>query len=262
MNKKNNGNLTLIGSGIKFLSHLTKESLSSLETADKIVYLSNDSVLIEWLETEFRSVESLSGIYYKFNSRKVCYEAIACYVVSLVKSGLNICFLLYGHPIVFSQPGIMAVRQLIQEGYSASVLPAISAEDCLFADLLINPGDVGCVSYEATDFLIYDRPILPASHLIIWQVCVVGITSHYDGHINNNIQILIDKLQTVYPGEHGVVIYTAAKYPGFLPTITKRSLALLNSQCLPRFSTLYIPPYMKAKVNSEVLDALSVIKNK
>jgi hypothetical protein len=35
------------------------------------------------------------------------------------------------------------------------MLPAISAEDCLFADLGVDPADHGCPSYEATDFLVH-----------------------------------------------------------------------------------------------------------
>jgi hypothetical protein len=38
------------------------------------------------------------------------------------------------------------------------MLPGISAEDCLFADLGIDPGIYGCQSYEATDFLANGRP--------------------------------------------------------------------------------------------------------
>ena len=37
------------------------------------------------------------------------------------------------------------------------MLPAISAEDCLFADVGIDPAMTGCQSYEATDFMINGR---------------------------------------------------------------------------------------------------------
>jgi hypothetical protein len=36
------------------------------------------------------------------------------------------------------------------------MLPAVSAEDCLFADLGVDPGAAGCQSHEAADFLILD----------------------------------------------------------------------------------------------------------
>ena len=32
------------------------------------------------------------------------------------------------------------------------MLPGVSAKDCLYADLLIDPSNPGCVTYEASDF--------------------------------------------------------------------------------------------------------------
>ena len=48
------------------------------------------------------------------------------------------------------------------------MLPGISSEDCLFADLGVDPGVSGCQSYEATDFLM-NAPIIDSStQLILW----------------------------------------------------------------------------------------------
>jgi uncharacterized protein YabN with tetrapyrrole methylase and pyrophosphatase domain len=76
----------------------------------------------------------------------------------------------YGHPTVFAKSALDAVIKLEKENYVTKILPAISSEDCLFADLRIDPGSDGCQSYEATDFLIRRKKIDPTSHLILWQI--------------------------------------------------------------------------------------------
>src|SRR3546814_21038374 len=50
----------------------------------------------------------------------------------------------------------------------------VSAEDCLYADLGIDPGEVGCQHYEASQFMFYHRRIDPSAYLVLWQVGVAG----------------------------------------------------------------------------------------
>src|SRR3546814_12469546 len=50
----------------------------------------------------------------------------------------------------------------------------VSAEDCLYADLGIDPGEVGCQHYEASQFMFYRRRIDPSAYLVLWQVGVAG----------------------------------------------------------------------------------------
>ena len=52
--------------------------------------------------------------------------------------------------------------------------PGISAEDCLYADLGIDPGSVGCQHYEASQFMFYRRRIDPSAYLVLWQVGIAG----------------------------------------------------------------------------------------
>ncbi len=256
------GSLALLGTGIKFLSHLTKESIAYIENADVVYYLSNDSIMIEWLENKCNDIESLSRIYFKHASRKEAYSEIDSYLIERVRAGLNICFLLYGHPVVFSQPGMIAIHVLENEGYTVKVLPAISSEDCLFADLRINPGSVGCLSYDATDLLIRNRQLLPTSHLIVWQIASVGYVNHYkEKYGNDYIELLVQKLLTVYPGCHAVAIYIAAKYPGFESRTFHCTIASLASVDIPRFSTMYIPPLMSQSLDERVLNKLGIDAN-
>ena len=43
------GSLVLVGSGIKFVSHITNEAKASIEQADKVLYLVNEPAIGEWI---------------------------------------------------------------------------------------------------------------------------------------------------------------------------------------------------------------------
>ena len=80
----------------------------------------------------------------------------------------------YGHQRVFVHPGHESIRRAHMEGFPACMLPGISAEDCLFAELGIDPSKNGCQSFEATDFLVYKRKFDNRSSLILWQIGANG----------------------------------------------------------------------------------------
>ncbi len=92
-----------------------------------------------------------------------------------VRAGLDVVGVFYGHPGVFVNPSHRALSIAREEGYKARMLPGVSAEDCLYADLCIDPANPGCVTYEASDFLIRERPVNIHSHLILFQVGCIGV---------------------------------------------------------------------------------------
>jgi uncharacterized protein YabN with tetrapyrrole methylase and pyrophosphatase domain len=94
-----------------------------------------------------------------------------------VRAGHDVLGIFYGHPGVFVSPTHRAIAIAREEGYKARMLPGISAEDCLFADLGIDPAINGCVTHEATELLMRDRALNPSVHNIIWQVGGVGVTT-------------------------------------------------------------------------------------
>jgi uncharacterized protein YabN with tetrapyrrole methylase and pyrophosphatase domain len=242
-----NGSLVIVGAGIKFLSHLTHEAKAYLEQSEKVFYLLNDPLLKEWVVKLNPAAESLDNFYRQYTLRSDCYQAISDHVLVAVRKQQHVCVLLYGHPTVFAQPGLAAVRIARSEGYVAKILPGISAEDCLFADLLIDPGSYGCQSFEATDFLLRKRQFDSRSYLILWQADWIGAQGFPEQHDNSaGIRQLTDYLMRNYPAEHEVIIYEAAQYPGFEPMIQKISLKQLPNAKLSSVSTLCIPPNTNA----------------
>src|SRR5262249_16481674 len=158
----------VVGTGIRVIGQLTTEAIAWIKISEKVLYLTHDPVACGIIAHLNPSAESLAGFYVERKLRKETYEEMVGRVMECVRSGKRPCVVFYGHPGVFCWPGHEAIRQAQREGYLARMLPAISAEDCLFADLGLDPATTGCQSYQATDFLNSDRQIDPSSLLILW----------------------------------------------------------------------------------------------
>ena len=94
-----------------------------------------------------------------------------------VRKDHHVLGIFYGHPGVFVSPSHRALALARSEGYKAKMLPGISAEDYMFADLEFDPCVYGCMTCEATEFLLRNRSLNPSTHNIIWQVGSVGIST-------------------------------------------------------------------------------------
>lgn len=93
-----------------------------------------------------------------------------------VRAGHNVLGVFYGHPGVFVSPSHRAIAIARGEGYKAVMLPGVSAEDYLFAEVGFDPAVLGCMTCEATELLLRDRPLNTSIHNIIWQVGSISIT--------------------------------------------------------------------------------------
>jgi uncharacterized protein YabN with tetrapyrrole methylase and pyrophosphatase domain len=171
-----------------------------------------------------------------------------------------VCMAAYGHPGVFAYPTHESVRRARAEGFKARMLPGISAEDCLFADLNVDPAMAGCQSFEATDFLVNGRTIDPSSNLILWQIGVLG-DSTFKPHLYDmrGMPQLMQKLYSYYSPYHDAYIYEAPLFPGVEPVIRKVPLYSLPSSGVSAISTLYIPPSVPPRVDIALSQALGLI---
>ncbi|NET56219.1 MAG: hypothetical protein F6K47_08580 [Symploca sp. SIO2E6] len=208
----NAGSLTIVGTGIQLAGHLTLGAKAWIEQADKVLFALADPVTAKWLQELNATAEALP--YDRSNRRRRdTYREMTARILTEVRQGLHVCAVFYGHPGVFADPAHAAIKQARQEGFRAQMLPGISAEDCLFADLGLDPGKNGCQSFEATDFLIRGRKFDPTSILILWQIAMVGNLGFYEpeGHIHG-LKILAEVLKQDYGANHEVTVYEARDF--------------------------------------------------
>ncbi len=155
------GSLTVVGTGVKAASHATLEAVSYIRAAEKLLFLVADPITAEWLAELNPTAESLHSMYEAGRIRREIYSGMVDLILGHVRAGRRVCAALYGHPGIFAVPGHEAISRARSEGFPAVMLPGISAEDCLFADLGVDPARHGCQSFEATDFLLSQRTIDP-----------------------------------------------------------------------------------------------------
>ena len=237
------GSLIVVGTGIRSVGQLTTESIAWIERAEKVFYIVSEPIAESLILRLNPSAESLQKHYAQGKPRLQTYQDISDTILASVREGKQTCAAFYGHPGVFVLPSHVAVRQARSEGYEARMLPGISAEDCLFADLGVDPATSGCQAWEATDFVMNHRNVDPSSSVILWQIGVVGEwTYQQSGYRNSGLPLLIEKLMRYYRPDHTVVVYEAAVLPGCNPNIRPVPLSHLPSVPLSSASTLYIPP--------------------
>ena len=253
------GSLVVVGTGLSAAAHMTLETKALIEQSEKLLYVVADPVTGEWLESLNPTSESLYSFYDPSVDRLHTYMRMTEYIMSFVRAGKQVCAAFYGHPGVFVFPAHEAIIIAAREGYEAELKPAISAEDCLFADLRIDPGRVGCQSFEATDFLIYNRRFDARSVLILWQIGVLGqIGFQKRFPIQENLEILKKHLTSEYAGNQLAYVYEASPYPVCDPLIEKIVLSELCAEHLTPISTLVIPPSEPSIPDVAMMDRLCI----
>jgi hypothetical protein len=215
-----------------------------MRSADKLLYLVIDPVSDAFVRELNPTAESLKDSYREGKPRRESYREMTKRILAPVRSGLTVCAAFYGHPGVFVWPSHAAIRRARREGFHARMLPGISAEDCLFADLGVNPAAAGCQSFEATDFLAARRRFDPSSALILWQIGVIGEPSVRPGMTcrPERLAILAERLRKFYPPRHPLVLYEASPFAICDPAIRRTTLAKLPQMAVQPMMTLYVPP--------------------
>ncbi|KAL0580723.1 hypothetical protein V5O48_001281 [Marasmius crinis-equi] len=217
------GTLTLAGSGIASIRHITLETLSYIERADKIFYVVTDPATEAFVQDKSKGDCSDLSIYY-------------------------------------DKDKIRAIAIARAEGYRAKMLPGVSAEDCLFSDLDFDPAIPGCMTQEATAIIIYNKRLDPSVHNIIWQVGAVGINNmELD---NRRFHFLVDRLEEDFGLDHKVIHYIGAVLPQS-PTIKDElTIADLRKEDvvdrITALSTFYLPPRTLSPASKEILNKLGL----
>jgi precorrin-3B methylase len=258
------GSLIVVGTGFMVAGHVTPEARAAMEGADRLLHLVSDAATRSWIESLNPANESLYDAYGEGRPRVESYEEMVQRILAPVREGADVCAAFYGHPGVFVYPSHEAVRRAREEGHRARMLPGVSAEDCLFADLGLDPAIHGIRSYEATDFLVSRRPIDPTSGLVLWQVGAIGVTTFYKRSVwrTEGLAILADALLEHYPPSHEVVVYTAATLPFAEAEVHRLRLDALAAPPegieVSVAATLYVPPARRAPLDAEAARRLDL----
>ena len=246
------GRLTVVGTGMR-PSQLTPQARLALERAQKVFYLLPDPAAAGWIHALNGTAESLRPTLDGPESGGDPHGPLVEAVLAPVRLGFSTCAAFFGHPGVLMYPARLVVRRCRQEGFPAEMLPGVSAQDCLYADLGVDPGQAGCQSYEATDFLVHRRQFDPTSHLILWQIGAMGTMSTPPRPPTDGLRILAEALAPSYGPGHRVTVYEPDTGGGAAPRIEESALAELPGLAVELHSMLYVPPLAPRPIDPGLL---------
>jgi uroporphyrin-III C-methyltransferase len=238
------GSFVAVGVGIGGVGQTTLEAAALIRRAERLFYCVVDGAVELWLRECNPRAASLAPLYQEGRDRGETYADMSKAFVTAVREGHSTCAVFYGHPGVLVEATHATIRQLRVEGYPARMVPAVSADGCLYADLLLNPGDRGLQSHETSRFVYNDRDWDPHTPLILWQVGVFGRTD-WTARPQPDPARLSDvraRLLTRYPETHGVILYYAATSPMMGPNIRHVALKDLPDTHVYPMDLLVVPP--------------------
>lgn len=251
--------LSIVGTGIRLSGQLTTETINLIRHADRVLAVMTDPLALDYLADLNPNTHSLHHHYAVGRQRDRTYEQMVEDILAPMRKGEKVCAAFYGHPGVFVWPSHEAIRRARVEGYSAEMYPGLSAEDCLFADLNLDPARSGCQSFEAMDFLLFGRIFDPTASLILWQPIALGDLSRSTFRTDPRwVTALAEILMECYPAGHEIVVYEAASFPLDELRIEPVTLNRLHEVEFTQASTLYVPPLRAPTLSRERLEKLGV----
>lgn len=244
--RRRTGSLTIVGTGIRPGLQTTQEARVRIERADKVLYLIAEHAPTAWLHRLNASAESMARMYRPGRPYRDVYEETVTTLLSWVGRGLDVCAVTYGHPGVLDWPTSESVRRARAQGHRTKILPGISGQDCLFVDLELDPGEDGCQTFDATDFLVRGRTPDVAVPLILWQISLIGTTRATDEVNRSGLRILAERLAELYGTDHEVVVYEASPFPVGRSMVERCPVNRLAEAGVTGMSSLCVPPKSKA----------------
>lgn len=243
----------VVGTGVAAVTQATTEAVALMERADKLFYLVTDDLTEVWLKSLNPSAQTLADLYGETVPRQRTYRAMTARITAAVRDGLAVCVAFYGHPGVLVEASHQSIEALRREGYRAWMLPGVSADGCLFADLGVDPGMCGTQSFEASDYLLFRRRSDPTSILLLWQIGVLGVaTATRSPARHDRLATLTKRLRQDYPARHPVVLYQAAQRPGSRASIRSLELRALPKADVSVLEILYVPPIRQRRPDAAI----------
>jgi uroporphyrin-III C-methyltransferase len=237
------GSFIAVGAGITGVGQMTAEAIECVRRADRVFYLVVEPLTERWLRLVNPNSVSLASLYGEQKRRRQTYNEMTELLVASVRQGLAVCAVFYGHPGVLARSTHAAIQRLQRLGHEARMLPGVSADGCLYADLGVDPGERGTQSYEATEFMLHRHRVDPTANLLLWQVGALGEAgARRGGHCDPaRLAVLTQRLLRHYPARHRIVVYRAANLPIEQPYVKWTSLEKLTATHVPGLSMLFVP---------------------
>jgi len=235
----------ILGLGILNVEHMTRETERVLRRCREVLYVDTGVATQAFLEGVCPRVTALYETSYEENGPRLnAYHRMAARVVNAAMDHAPVAFAMHGHPIV----GVYApflIRDMARLlNLEVQVLPGISAMDCLFAELMVDPCVAGMQMYEATDLLLRRRTLHADVPALIWQIGSVETRLHTTRISKpERFERLRAYLLQFYPPQHPVSAFYSTPHPLMPSTVLAFALEDMcgHAHLLHAGFTLFVP---------------------
>ena len=244
--KDPHGSLTIVGTGIEAVSQMTVQTIGYIREADVVFYHATNGVTASQIHALNANAVDLYEYYGEGKRRTATYVQMAELMLRQVRRGLNVVGVFHGHPGYFVRPARRALAIASMEGYPTALMAGISAPDCMFADLRIDPGVRGCQILMANHLFRDESIVAVNGHVVFLQVGGVGDRGFsFSGYKQARFSDFLERLIGIYGEQQEAVYYMAAIFPGCDPDIHVYKLADYRRPqvaSIIRAGMLYVPP--------------------
>ena len=176
------GSLTIAGSGIASVVHITLETLAHIQGANAVFYVVADPatkafirknpkspctdlhVFSHKIEPRYDTYVQMAEVSLHGDFVRFCTDTTIQTMLNAMIMGRNALGVFYGHPGVFVSPSRKALAIAREEGYQAKMLPS-STLQCTVA-----------ARFEATHLLLRNTPPYTSINIILWHVGAVSVS--------------------------------------------------------------------------------------
>jgi uncharacterized protein YabN with tetrapyrrole methylase and pyrophosphatase domain len=257
--KKPPVDIYVVGTGTVGYRQLTKEAEAALKKSDKVFLVHHQELISDYLE-EFTEVIDITDEYEDNTERSNTYQRMAERVISSAQEPDTdvVSLALYGHPMYFVDPSRIVMTEAPKHNLEVEVLPGISAIDCLYVDIGLDPSEDGLQIFEATDVLIREFELNPEVPTFLLQIGSVESTLYsMEESEPERFTNIKEHLQQFYPDDHPLYLLQTATYPISKSERIQFELSQFDteevSERINHMQTLYVPPIESRGVkNSEM----------
>lgn len=169
----------IVGLGVVTVDQTTHEAERVMRQSREVLYLDTGVATQAYLEQLCPQVTSLYASSYRESGCRIgSYDQMAAAVVNAALDHPPVTFALGGHPVVGAEAPRLIHAMARHLDLNVVTQPGISAMDCLFAELMLDPCADGLQMYEATDLLLRCYPLIPEVPALIWQIGTVETRLH------------------------------------------------------------------------------------
>lgn len=256
----------ILGLGVLNIDQITPQTERAIRRSNEVLYVDTGIATRSYLEGLCPRVTSLFETSYRDTGPRLnAYHHMAARVLEAALDHPPVTFAMHGHPIVGAYAPFLIRDMAGLLGLETAVLPGVSAMDCLFAELMVDPCVSGMQMYEATDLLLRRRPLQPDVPALIWQIGCVE-TSLHSMRVSKPVRFerLRSHLLQFYLAGHVVSAVYSAPHPLMPSTVHRFALVDMCEQAhlMHTGFTLFIPPAKARPIEDlELLSQLDSVEH-